>query len=1220
MPRISVVVPIYNVEPYLDECLDSIAGQTFRDLEVVMVEDGSTDNSRAIAERFAAKDDRFRLVTQPNGGLGKARNTGVEAARGEFLAFVDSDDYLAPDALELLHGAMEETGSDFATGNVRRLQSQGIRKTLFLAEAFAKTRLKTHVSEFPALIADRLACNKLFRRSFWDKQGRSFPEGVMNEDIPVVLPAHFAARSVDVIADPVYYWRIRDGEQRSITQTRLDPKAMPRALRDRLSAVEQVVDWLEEHGRRKWKRWYFEGLVADDLRLYLNPLAAADDEYREFFLDRVNAFLDRAPKGIYDDLPAIERLKWHLVRRRLMPELLEVIRFHRERLRDTPPLQIGGRWYGDYPFREDKRLRIPRSIYLLDGELTLRAEIEALEWSGDRLHLRGNAYIRGIGAPTPDTQTVKVVAIRRGRLKRVRLRISGIRMPTKMTRRPDVTASHAQRLADLTWSGFEATLDPGRLRTAGRWVPGIWEVYVLVRCGKLRRRRGRFNFTRMRPLRAAELAVPDGVVAKAVPTGASGIALDVRTRWATVHGHRLDGDKLELTGEAHGSNGAKPRLELVRRGDEKTFKYPLKIDGRDGPRAEFSARVRLRDLLQVGHAEDDELEESEEAEATEGGEAAESVESAAAPESAESAESADGADAEEIEDRQVWVIQAAGGGVRHTVGLPVDKPTTIWRGEGRELALSRTRKADAALIEQSPRPVVLEASWTADGALRLAGELPEGFGPQDLLLISPESGHVHPFPAGADVPAGRFAATVPPAQIDSLAGRLPLREGRWDLHTRAAGVEDATPVPVVIDRSLYGELPLSTVIDRKPFALTMTGNDRAVMVVQRDLDEDECGPYHQRRLRGDVYVASRQQALRDAVVYTSFQGRRYSDSPRAIHEELVRRGAPLEHLWVVQDGQCEVPDSATVLREGSREYHEALGTARFVVANDLFPPWFARRPDQVCVQTWHGAPLKRLGFDVANRRSQPNRLYGSWEQQVGNWQYVLSPNRFSTPILRDAYAIEGELLETGYPRNDLLARADADARSREVRRRLGVPEGKRTVLYAPTYRDQVYDRRGRYRLDLRLDLARLRAAVGEDTVILFRNHPYVVDPAPTDADGFVRDVSSYPDGTELLLAADVLVTDYSSIMFDYASTGRPILFYAYDLDAYASEIRGFYVDFAETVPGPLLRTTDELADALGDIEGVTARYASRYEEFRAKFCEFDDGQASARVVDRLFLR
>jgi CDP-glycerol glycerophosphotransferase len=272
----------------------------------------------------------------------------------------------------------------------------------------------------------------------------------------------------------------------------------------------------------------------------------------------------------------------------------------------------------------------------------------------------------------------------------------------------------------------------------------------------------------------------------------------------------------------------------------------------------------------------------------------------------------------------------------------------------------------------------------------------------------------------------------------------------------------------------------------------------------------------------------------------------------------------------------------------------------------------------VYLQTWHGTPLKRLGFDVSDMRRTVRRFERRWRQQVANWQYVVSPNRFSTPILRRAYAIEGEMLETGYPRVDVLARADRDVLGLRLRRRLGVPEDARVVLYAPTYRDHVVDRRGRFRLDLRLDLERLRQAVGHDTVVLFRKHHYVVDAVPATADGFVRDVSAYPDGTELMLAADVLVTDYSSMMFDFANTRRPMLFYTYDLDAYQDEIRGFYVDFHGTAPGPLLRTTDELADALRDLDGVRAEYAQRYEAFAATFCELDDGGAAGRVVDRVF--
>jgi CDP-glycerol glycerophosphotransferase len=449
-------------------------------------------------------------------------------------------------------------------------------------------------------------------------------------------------------------------------------------------------------------------------------------------------------------------------------------------------------------------------------------------------------------------------------------------------------------------------------------------------------------------------------------------------------------------------------------------------------------------------------------------------------------------------------------------------------------------------------------------------------------------------------------------------GDRPLREGLFDLYAGAPGADEGDMAPVMVSAAIRDRLPLGTVARGKPFDLAGGRDDRVLLSSGSELRQDELGPYNQRRLRETVFLPGRDKPLRDAVVYSSFSGRQYSDNPRAIHEELLRRDSGLEHIWVVWDGRYQAPSGATAVRLGSREHYEALSTARYVVHNDHFPVWFSRRDDQICLQTWHGTPLKRLGFDVSAKLRSFRTFEYRWREQVRNWQLVLSPNAFSTPILRRAYGVEGEMLETGYPRNDVLARPDRDEASRRVRQRLGLRDDQRAVLYAPTFRDYVRDRKGRFRLDVQLDLDRLRDAVGDDTVVLFRKHHYIADAVPVTADGFVRDVSTYPDGTELMLAADVLMTDYSSMMFDYANTGRPMLFFTYDLEVYDEEIRGFYFDFMQTSPGPLLRTSDDVAAALQDLDGVTASYRDRYADFAKAFCELDDGRAAARVVDRVF--
>jgi CDP-glycerol glycerophosphotransferase len=1156
VPRISVVVPIYNVEPYLEDCLESLAGQTMDDLEVVMVNDGSTDRSPALAQAFAARDPRFKLVDQPNGGLSRARNTGMDVATGEFLAFVDSDDVVARDAYERLLGALDETGSDFATGNVHRLTSRGTSQARFLTRAFAETRLKTHITRHRDLLADRTAWNKLWRRSFWDRHGLRFPEGRTYEDIPVVLPLHFAARTVDVLADVVYYWRTREGTDLSITQRR----AEPRALENRLKAIEEVHDYLAEHGPRKAKQWYDASVVAADLKYFLNVLDSGDDDYRALFLDRVNAFLDGVGRGAFRGLPVIERLKWHLVRRRMLPELLEILRYEREDLRDTPPVRVRGAWYADHPYRTDRRLRIPRRLFRVNKELEFSPGLSAVRWEDGRLRIEGWAFVAGVGAASRTSQDVTLIALPPGRLHRVRLRMTGIRVRADATQLPEPPPGTGAEVSDISWAGFAATLDPRRLRTGGTWRDKRWDLFIAVRVGRVWRRRSVFRIDPARPLRATEHTVPGGAQIAAAPTDAGGLGLRVRTQWATLKEHALEDGTLTLSGEVRASEPERLQLQARRRGDGERRWYPLAI-GRGGS---FVARVPLAELAAGGDA--------------------------------------------------VWELAVRGGGQGRPLALGTSE--AVWRNGGREVALTRALEGDTVLAVRTPRATVRHARWAEDGQLVLEGDVRRQPGSNELVLAGRVSLEQHAFPI-SDRGDGRGSARLTPARIASLAGDLPLREDEWELHVRSAG-DDTARAPVMLADELYDALPVQTVVEHKPFRLGMDPGGEAVLFVGRDLDPDERGRRQQRRLRSTVYAPARGAPLRDAVIYSSFGGRQYSDNPRMIHEELVRRRLPLEHLWVVRDARCRVPDTARVVRANSREHYEALATARYVVDNDHFPTWFQRRSDQTCLQTWHGTPLKQLGFDVSDLRNAVRRFEVEWEHHVRNWQYVLSPNRFSTPILRRAYAIEGEILETGYPRNDVLAAAGREDRSREIRHRLGLPDGARVVLYAPTYRDDLSDSQGRYRLEPALDVELLRSAVGEDTVVLFRKHHYCVDPVPATADGFVRDVSDYPDGTDLMLAADVLVTDYSSMMFDFANTGRPMLFFTYDLDAYRDEIRGFYFDFAAQAPGPLLRTNAELADALRDLDGVAAGHADRYHEFAATFCELDDGHAAARVVDAIF--
>ncbi len=270
------------------------------------------------------------------------------------------------------------------------------------------------------------------------------------------------------------------------------------------------------------------------------------------------------------------------------------------------------------------------------------------------------------------------------------------------------------------------------------------------------------------------------------------------------------------------------------------------------------------------------------------------------------------------------------------------------------------------------------------------------------------------------------------------------------------------------------------------------------------------------------------------------------------------------------------------------------------------------------MQTWHGAPFKRIALDNPRWDMLTTREHADLiKRESARWDYLISPNPPSTPILRGAFGYEGEMLETGYPRTDQFFAPDRDRVAAEVRRRLGIDPGARVVLYAPTMRDDHRYSGNRYSLEMRLDLAAARQALGDDHVLLVRSHAKVVDSVPGVDGQFARDVSSWPDVNELLLATDVLVTDYSSLMFDFANTGRPMLFFTYDLADYRDRLRGFYFD-PQRVPGPHLSTSEEVVAAIRDVESLHAEHANAYREFTEQFNAWDDGHASARLVERVF--
>ncbi|MGW7243926.1 CDP-glycerol glycerophosphotransferase family protein [Streptomyces sp. NPDC054804] len=349
------------------------------------------------------------------------------------------------------------------------------------------------------------------------------------------------------------------------------------------------------------------------------------------------------------------------------------------------------------------------------------------------------------------------------------------------------------------------------------------------------------------------------------------------------------------------------------------------------------------------------------------------------------------------------------------------------------------------------------------------------------------------------------------------------------------------------------------------------------------------------------------------AVYCAYWGRGYACNPAAIHATTRQLAPRLRSVFLVEAGQEHtVPRDVEYAVIGSRRYWQVLARAKYLVNNANFAEDVVKRPGSVHLQTQHGTPLKKMGVDqstypvVAAQTGSFTKLLG----RVDRWDFNLSANRHSTQTWERAFPGSYEALEYGYPRNDVYYTASAHDVVR-ARRGLGVPDGRTAVLYAPTHRDHHSG------FEPGLDLEAFCEAAGENVVVLLRAH-YFYDRGAFAGTGRVIDVTSHRSAEDVCLAADALITDYSSIMFDYANLDRPIVVYADDWEVYR-ETRGVYFDLMAEPPGPVARTPEELARIFREGSHLSPESKRLRAEFRARFCQFDDGLAAERVVRRVFL-
>ncbi len=581
-----------------------------------------------------------------------------------------------------------------------------------------------------------------------------------------------------------------------------------------------------------------------------------------------------------------------------------------------------------------------------------------------------------------------------------------------------------------------------------------------------------------------------------------------------------------------------------------------------------------------------------------------------------------------------WAVSPGGARAELTVSRSCDPEANL---------LARDRYADHTTevytVVLEPGSTALEAELTVAGVTRRCRleppveppvETPPGTWCADSVELDdevlvvrgdvdgphPDEATLHLLVQGRRVPG---VTTVAGARFES---RLPLRDDPWGLGERPVA---GGTYRLVVSRpgaptqrlAVSGEVTAASSLRSTDHRVRVHRGPSGgcLVTLAPPLADDEIGAFAQQELRR-WYASETPPVDPGLVLLQSYTGRTPTDSPLAIHHALRRLRPELRLCWAVSDSSVPVPDGGEPVLVRSRAWYAALASAGHVVTNVDMEPWFVKRPGQRLLQTFHGYPSKTMGLGSwTSKNFTPKRIERLLRRTSGTWDLLLTPTPAMDVHYREMYRYDGEILATGYPRDDDLVSETADATRAATRARLGIRADQHAVLYAPTWRDDLATNFRAAEMSTTFDAAGAATALGDDYVVLVRGHRFH---RRRDLGAGVLDVTDYPEINDLLHASDVAVLDYSSLRFDFALTGRPMVFLVPDLDRYESAVRGFLFDFRASAPGPLVSTTAEVVDRLRDLDALAREQRAVLDAFNAEYNPFQDGHAADRVVRHFF--
>ena len=1081
---LSVVIPAYNASDQIEACLRSVLNQKGVSIEVLVVDDGSTDDTVEKVRTCTIGDTRVSVLVGENEGPARARNRGVEAACGKYLTFADADDEVLPGAYSSMINSLERTGSDIATGSYVRIGKSGRTRPKLSARVHSRQRLAVRLGDMPELLEEPVLWNKVYRRDFWNRHVGEMWGFANYEDQEPVYRALVAASAVDVLTDDVYAWRLSDGRD-----TRSQRKAKLTDLQAKLEVIDALRSTLDnasenvlEHAYSVW--------MGTDLAMHAEYLDTAHKRFRKTLCGAAKDMKGAMPRGAWRLIPAQERLFMWIVAAGYLDDIEEILGTRAEETRSVPLEYVDGRWLVAPTYLERLKTKVPKHLVRArDVDFIPQMKIRNARWIEDRvIELQGCAYIPGID---PSDVDVRIHGVMDGAI------VVDSALEHVNDNRVDLEAGDPWR--SYSMGGFRATIDLSELDDLSS--RGISFV-------------GRFDIDdRLLNVPARSTAVAGMIAPSPIVDG----------RRVTVIANEHD----ELSIQAVGMP-ARPVLakQVSCRGRNVT----ITLDG----------FVDVKSLTLHGAGMTATLTEQ-----------GRSIFTGTLPELPEKFV----AGGERLWSALAWTTDDQTVPVHHAAVDYLLPDTSCVR-------LSPNLAGAVKLTHRFRRVCITGASSDRDRLL-LTGRIDP---PANLSVVLKSSDHTVESTEYTRHGDGSFTAvynlTTTGAEggtVASMSGGYHVRYG--NTAASAEGWARAAEKLAIRPVDCYTEWNTLRVEARASEAVAVTASPpwskkERTKVGRFALRAQDWGP------------------LQPGIVFESYNGKTANDNPRALFDAIRAESREIPLYWSVRDRRVDVPEGGIPVVEGTADWHRALATSRVWINNNNFPHYLEKRTGQFYLQTWHGTPIKKLLWDIPSRKV-PLTYRRIMLHEVRQWDLLLAQSSYAERKLRSGLGYSGEILISEYPRNVKLFAPDVQERAKWLRSKLGIKPKATIVLYAPTWKNHHRNSRTGF-WDNRIDLQEITTKT--DTCAIIRaHHATNIDSSSTP---HVFDVSDIAHVEDLIVAADILVTDYSSIAYDFSVLNKPVLLYMPDVGSYSRE-RGLYPDWNfDNIS--VLNTVEELSNAIVD--------------------------------------